>query len=96
LLTLTKSGTGSLQKWRKLNWQPASEKLGELEDWTRQKNITIDLQLDDTVSLHISPFLADLMLDNLLGNAIKHNIEKGFIKITLKAHQLSITNSARI
>ena len=40
--------------------------------------------------------LAHLLFDNLLGNAIKHNVAKGFIRIIIKQKEFSISNSGTV
>ena len=70
------------------------KKLDELGEWIKQKNLEIIMiDANEAATLKINPYLADLLFDNLIMNAIKHNIENGMINITLKNQRLSISNT---
>jgi signal transduction histidine kinase len=43
--------------------------------------------------LIINSFLADVMINNLLQNAIRYNLDKGQISIELETNSLTISNS---
>jgi signal transduction histidine kinase len=43
--------------------------------------------------LHASPYLIDILLNNLLGNAIRHNYKGGKVNIKLTNEQLVIKNT---
>ena len=68
------------------------DKLVQLEPMLEDKQIAVTQQLDNT-SAYLPPALADILLNNLLGNAIRHNIEGGKLDVTLTEKQLTITNS---
>lgn len=57
------------------------------------KNLSLELNLRDDVLLKINPSLGEILVTNLLQNAIRHNTENGKITITLKANQLTIANT---
>lgn len=58
-------------------------------------NIELKSNLDDDFLVNMDPILADVLVNNLLSNAINHNIDSGFISITVKKNKLSISNSAK-
>ena len=58
-----------------------------------QKNIRIDRHYNSAVSLKMNPDLAEILISNLLGNAIKHNIENGWVSVALDNTALVITNT---
>lgn len=58
-----------------------------------QKNIRIDKHYNSGVTLIMNPDLAEILISNLLGNAIKHNIEDGWVSINLDKTALVITNT---
>jgi signal transduction histidine kinase len=58
-----------------------------------QKNIRIDKQYKAACTLNINPDLAEILISNLLGNAIRHNIENGWVSINLSPDELVITNT---
>jgi signal transduction histidine kinase len=58
-----------------------------------QKNIWVEKHYEEDVKLNMNPDLAEIMISNLLGNAIKHNIEDGRVSVTLDKKALVITNT---
>jgi signal transduction histidine kinase len=68
------------------------QKLQQLEDLIQSREITVTTHLEN-VSLHMNYDLADILLNNLLNNAIKHNIKGGTIECTLSNDHLFITNT---
>lgn len=55
--------------------------------------LVLDTEIDPKVMVKIHPFVAEVMFNNLLGNAIKHNVKGGWIRIHLGGYKLSIQNS---
>jgi len=68
------------------------QRLEFLEELIDFKKIKITLQLEHTVIVKLNPYLAEILINNLIGNAIKHNIEGGQIIITSTPHQLVFSN----
>jgi signal transduction histidine kinase len=68
------------------------EKLVQLEDPLRDRHIVVHKDLD-RLQLPINGYLADILLNNLLLNAIRHNREGGDVSIRLREDSLRITNS---
>lgn len=58
-----------------------------------QKNIRIDRHYNSAVTLKMNPDLAEILISNLLGNAIRHNVEEGWVNISLDDKELVITNT---
>ncbi len=58
----------------------------------KQLTVTTNFLKDFTTSLH--PFLADTLISNLLGNAVKYNYPGGKIEITTAADRFSIVNTS--
>lgn len=58
-----------------------------------QKNIKVDRNYQKAVTLNMNPDLAEILVSNLLGNAIKHNVEDGWIYINMDDKALVITNT---
>jgi signal transduction histidine kinase len=67
-------------------------KIDLLEDFISAKQLNVNLQLEK-ISIHMNPFLAETLLANLLGNAVKHNLTGGWIRVSLTNSGLVITNS---
>ncbi len=64
-------------------------------DLFQSKNINLELNLSEDVIVKMNPTLAEILLTNLIQNAIRHNDEKGKIIIELKQNQLTISNSGK-
>ncbi len=56
------------------------------------KNLSVTTDLKE-VYLSMDPTLAEVLINNLLGNAIKHNVQNGEIKVHLNDKQLKICNT---
>jgi two-component system, OmpR family, sensor kinase len=59
------------------------------------KQISLHTQLEPEVFLQIDPSLADMLISNLLKNAIKHNIPQGKIEIELNRQKFMIRNTGK-
>lgn len=68
------------------------DKLQQLEDLIRERRLEVDTGLDRT-SIRMNAYLADILLNNLLINAIRHNQDGGSIRIHLREDKLSIVNT---
>ncbi|HVI47749.1 MAG TPA: HAMP domain-containing sensor histidine kinase [Chitinophaga sp.] len=68
--------------------------LSLFEELTGEKELTIESNLAPHSYLPLHPALADILVSNLLGNAIKYNHPKGHIRITLTTSSLTIANTS--
>jgi signal transduction histidine kinase len=68
------------------------EKLAQLEDPLKGRHLEVHTELDH-LPLPINGYLADILLNNLLTNAIRHNHNGGQIDIRLRERSLRISNS---
>ena len=57
------------------------------------KNLTININLPDTIELRSNPFLLEILISNLFLNAIRHNIPNGWITVTLDKKKLCFSNT---
>lgn len=69
-----------------------NECLLSFEELIEMKAIRLERSISDGIEVNIHPQLVHILLNNLLGNAIRHNIEGGFIRVTLNPQMLEITN----
>ncbi|WKV11557.1 HAMP domain-containing sensor histidine kinase [Marivirga harenae] len=70
--------------------------IDEYEELIYLKGINFSKKIDEDVRWNIHPVLLEILVTNLLNNAIKHNlVENGFIKIYLEKNQLIIENSGK-
>ena len=68
------------------------EKLEQLTPALAEKGIQLATDVTHlTISLPLA--LADVLLNNLLGNAVRHNLEGGRIAVTLRSGQLVVENT---
>jgi signal transduction histidine kinase len=69
-----------------------NEKLAQLEEMAGTRLLKISSEIREA-KLCMNLYLADILLNNLLNNAIRHNIDGGNIWLTLDPEQLVISNS---
>jgi signal transduction histidine kinase len=69
-----------------------TERLASLLDWTQHRDIVVNTDLSAATML-IHPELADILIANLLGNAVKHNVDHGQLIVTLQPYRLQIDNT---
>jgi signal transduction histidine kinase len=67
--------------------------LENLEDLIHSKKIKVIKRLDDDVTIQMNPHLAEILLINLIKNAVRHNISGGELIIELSKQKLQIANS---
>ena len=68
------------------------EILVQFEEIFQDKELKVSAELSEK-ELHASPYLIDILLNNLLSNAIRHNYKSGKISIKLNNDQLVIQNT---
>ncbi|SMG12444.1 Signal transduction histidine kinase [Marivirga sericea] len=70
--------------------------IDEYEELIFLKGISLSKKIESDVEWYIHPVLLEILITNLLNNAIKHNLaEDGFIKVYLEKNQLIIENSGK-
>jgi signal transduction histidine kinase len=65
------------------------------EDFIKNKKIEVSLKSTLDVKIMANPLLFDMVISNLISNAIKHNVEKGSIEILTTDLFLSFSNSGK-
>jgi len=95
LLLLAKIENNQFAETTNINLkQKLEEKLDAFHELWQNQNISVSSSLGDaTVSLNNE--LTDILLNNLLSNATRHNFSNGSIKIVLKEKILEISNSSK-
>jgi signal transduction histidine kinase len=68
------------------------KKMMQLEDPIRVKHLTISVDVQ-SCQLQMNAYLVDILLNNLLGNAIRHNCEEGSLDIMLRQEFLQVSNT---
>jgi len=93
LLLLTKIENNQFPETESIDLAPLIEaKLAQLEDPLKDRQLHVRQELDHT-RVAINNYLADILLNNLLLNAIRHNKIAGQVEIRLDGHSLKISNS---
>ena len=69
--------------------------IGQFTDLIEAREITLNMQVDKDIKMHGDHLLLDVLLFNLLNNAVKHNTPKGTISIRLSSAQLVISNTGK-
>lgn len=67
--------------------------LADLAELIQMKQLSVSTQFESELLVELHPLLAETLISNLLANAIKHNVEKGWIHIATNQGQLVISNS---
>ena len=67
--------------------------LQQFEEYTSNKNITIQTEIEPNRFIEGNKTLIEMLLNNLLFNAIRHNLQNGIISISLNKNMLNISNS---
>ncbi|MDB5005790.1 MAG: hypothetical protein JWP45_183 [Mucilaginibacter sp.] len=67
-------------------------KIVQLEEYWLEKQITVSFK-GETAMIKANPDLLDILLNNVLSNASRHNIKKGSINICLKQRELIVSNT---
>lgn len=71
------------------------ERLEFLEELIDYRKISLLKQLDQPFIVSMDAYLAEILINDLLGNAIKHNVEDGYICFSALSDKLIFTNSGK-
>jgi signal transduction histidine kinase len=93
LLLLTKIENNQFGYTETVDLAPLIEaKLAQLEDPVKDRRLEVHTDLD-RLQLPMNGYLADILLNNLLTNAIRHNQDGGEVIIRLRERNLRVSNS---
>jgi signal transduction histidine kinase len=93
LLLLTKIENRQFEEAALINLKEKMEgKVAQMREVWKDHHISFQCQFQQA-SIRMNPDLADILLNNLLSNANRHNREGGVIQIELTGHQLIISNT---
>ncbi len=71
------------------------EKGAEMEDWMNAFDLKVTMQLDP-LPVSMNRHLAEILVSNLLQNAVRHNDSTGSITITTGDNKLSVLNAGNV
>lgn len=74
----------------------ALEITSNYQELSNFKNIAFDFQQTDELSVLMNPSLAEILISNLIRNAIFHNINDGKINIKITDHEFQISNNSKV
>ncbi|TWJ01555.1 signal transduction histidine kinase [Mucilaginibacter frigoritolerans] len=93
LLLLVKIENRLLHEQQQINLKELTEEMiGQFEEIFQDKDIQLNYNLDDK-EIYASHYLLEILLSNLINNAIRHNYRAGSINITLTVQSLIIQNT---
>lgn len=72
------------------------QQLKNLEPMIEEGDLKVELMSQEQLQVKMNPSLAHTLLQNLLKNAIRHNISKGYIKVLITNKELIIANSGQL
>jgi signal transduction histidine kinase len=96
LLLLTKIANDQFPEKRAVNLSELlEEKINIFEDHINGKSLIIKKEIEPECFLETNFFLAESLVVNLIGNAVKHSITGGIINIRLDKYHLEISNPGK-
>ncbi|MFN3404735.1 MAG: sensor histidine kinase [Cytophagaceae bacterium] len=72
-----------------------SKSLSNLEEQLKEKNISVNLEITNPCKIYSNKILVEIMINNLLTNAIRHNFSDGKIFIKVSDRTLVIENTGK-
>ncbi len=69
-------------------------RLAHFEELYTLRNLKVEPEAEEEVTIQLNPLLAEMLTDNLISNAIRHNLPGGTIHLSLTAPELAIRNPA--
>jgi signal transduction histidine kinase len=93
LLLLVKIENRLLHEQQQINLREVVEEMiSQFEEIFQDKDLKLTYDLDDK-EIYASPYLVEILLSNLISNAIRHNYTGGEIRIKLTEESLTIQNT---
>ncbi|MBC8985147.1 HAMP domain-containing histidine kinase [Pedobacter sp. N36a] len=93
LLLLAKIENNIIKNEEQISLRPFIErKLRQFQELLQSAEIEVSIDLKDK-ELLMSKYLADILLNNLISNAIRHNVKPGRIEVLLTVSQLIFKNT---
>ncbi|MFC0319742.1 MULTISPECIES: sensor histidine kinase [Olivibacter] len=94
LLLLTKLENQEFEATKEINFtKQVLELLTIYEDRIAIKELKVTQHIDPDITVRINPALADMLFDNLLSNAIRHNVKNGTIFLEINKKGILIKNT---
>lgn len=95
LLLLTKIENNQFAETEKISIKQVTKKLIDQYSFkTEQKGISVEHYFTNDIEITANKILIEILIENLLSNAIRHNSTDGNIVISINGMELSILNSS--
>jgi signal transduction histidine kinase len=96
LLLLTKIENRQFKTTEKVSMETVIDSsLLLFEDYLEEKKISVIKNIETDFWINMNPDLCMVLLNNLIQNAIRHNVEKGSIIISINYNKISIDNTGQ-
>lgn len=69
--------------------------LNDLDELITMRSLTLTTNIQQDINITLHPDLLPILLNNLLSNAIRHNIDNGTIDVRLTDKELTISNTGK-
>jgi signal transduction histidine kinase len=97
LLLLAKIENNQFETEGEINLAEVTKKYLQLfDEFLKEKQLTIETNFNNQFRVNLHPMLADSLIMNLLGNAIKYNYTGGGIMITVSENNYHISNTSML
>ncbi|HQV38461.1 MAG: HAMP domain-containing histidine kinase [Flavobacteriales bacterium] len=96
MLTLAKVGDGVFIP-QEVDWSRVfREELVLLKDPIAQRLLTVELIEEGRCRIKLHPVLAQLLVSNLLGNAVQHNVPDGSLSVVITQESITVRNTGPV
>ncbi len=93
MLLLAKVGDGVFPP-QKVDWSRIfREELAFLKDLIAQEKLSVELMEEGHCHIQLDPMLAQLLVSNLLRNAVQHNVTGGSLSVVLAQKSITVRNT---
>lgn len=97
LLLLAKIENNQFETTTYINLADVIQKYIRLfDEFIKEKQLTIQTVFNDSFTIQLHPILADSLIINLLGNAIKYNYKGGSIMMEIDENKFRISNTSAL
>lgn len=94
LLLLAKIENSQFENSEKINLSFVLNRfLEKFEELAEIKNISVEKNISEDIFIEMNDSLAEILISNIILNAIKHNFQNGSIEISLDSNSLTVSNT---
>lgn len=96
LLLLTKIENQEFTHLKPVNFSKIGQScVDQFSELAQLKGLRMSTKIEPNVMLAVNPVLAEVLISNLLKNAIRYNVQKGWIELELNHHHLLVRNPGK-